>query len=180
MFRSWFTVLEPKKKLKSHCGKTVLRTPLYGAEETQKTYWRLSVLEVQRKLARCLQCWSESRFAPERWASFPFEQCAETVLHERSVCGVFAEMEKLIKIAMIIQIASVTCEMWIQPHTNKNRIKNWIHTFTELYKHTQTWCSFQRQEQVCVCVCVCFWNVVVKWTERKQRRRRRATKCHLR
>ena len=86
----------------------------YGAEKLDNllTHFssNVSAEDTRSKFALLKQIMLSS----DLYASFSLQQFAEAVLNEHS--AVFTEVEKLIKIALVVPIASVSRECGIQSH----------------------------------------------------------------
>ncbi|MEQ2271761.1 hypothetical protein XENORESO_009598 [Xenotaenia resolanae] len=100
----------------------------------------------------------------DHYASFSFQEFAEAVLSKHS--GVFTEMEKLIKIALVIPIASVSCERGFSTQNRmKTRFRNSLNN-TNLTSLMMISELGPPQEQFD------FKRAIIKWKEMKQRRQK--------
>ncbi len=103
---SWFTILEPKKAIAAKQSSE--NFSLYGVEKLDNLLKHFSsnvkVPEAHQEFTMLKQV----MVSCDSYTSLSFQQFAETVLSEHS--HVFTEMEKLIQTAMVIPVASVSCE----------------------------------------------------------------------
>ncbi|XP_072542830.1 zinc finger protein 862-like [Salminus brasiliensis] len=159
---SWFTIFEPKKAIVAKQASENLS--LYGAEKLENLFTHFS-RSVNADGARSeFAMLKQIMVSSESHASFSFQQFAETVLHEHS--GVFTEMEKLIKIALVIPVASVSCE---RGFSTQNRIKT---KFRNSLSNTNLTNLMLISELGPPRDQFDFKRAVIKWKEMKQRRQR--------
>ncbi len=113
---SWLTILEPRKAIMANSSSEDFS--LYGADQLEKLVAHSSA-NVHAEEARSeFAMLKQVMVSSDAHVSRSFQQFAQTVLHEHS--GVFTKMEKLIKTAMVIPFASVSC---VRGFSTQNRIK---------------------------------------------------------
>ncbi|KAF7219382.1 zinc finger protein 862-like [Nothobranchius furzeri] len=158
---SWFTILEPKKAIMAKKSDNFSH---YGLEKLDNLLAHFSnyVSAVDGRSEFALL--KQTMVSSDSYASLTFQQFAEAVLSDHR--GVFTEMEKLIKIALVIPIASVSCERGFSTQNRiKTRFRNSLNNanLTNLMLISELGPPKEQFD---------FNRAFIKWKEMKQRRQK--------